>query len=55
MFSTFDPRHFHERHFGSSIALRLDNMIKRLNLDSLPLPMYAVNDNASNMVIQNLL
>ena len=35
-----NTRHFPEQHFGSSITLRLDNMIERLNLDSLPLSMY---------------
>ena len=49
-----NPRHFPEQHLGSSITLRLENMIERLNLESLPLSMYAVNDNASNMIYQKL-
>lgn len=42
-------RHFEQRHFGSTIALKLDGMIEQLELTDPDLHKFCVIDNASNM------
>ena len=42
-------QHFRQRHLGSTIALKLDGMLEKLDLTDPEILKFCVNDNAANM------